>query len=176
MSLDDAYRQGLADYEAALVAQAQEQSASPEAYYYQGLMDYEQALLQQAAAGEGAGGGGEALYLQGMADYEALLMQHQAEQTALASEAGATPEEQEAYALGLMHREAELVANSLADAVKNLAADHRKAYDRGRAAYDAALAQQQPAQGPGADPQGGGQKPAAGRRAARGARKRAARG
>ena len=168
MSLDEAYRQGMADYEAALVAQAQQQAASPEAYYLQGLADYEQALLEQSAAAEAGAGGGEAYYLQGMADYEALLLQqHQEAEATLAAQAASATPQSEAYALGLMHYEAELLATALAEAAKNLSPEQRDEYEKGRAAYEAAVAQQQQQAG---EQQGqGGQPAAGGEQAARGA-------
>jgi hypothetical protein len=151
MSPDEAYQQGMADYEAAMVAHAQEGSASPEAYYHQGLMDYEQALLEQAAAADAAGGDAEAHYWQGISDYETLLLQTlEAEEAAASHAAAHGTDEEEAYTLGLLHRESELTTAALDEAVKNLSASQRTAYESARSDFDSALEAEQPGQ-PSAD-------------------------
>ena len=144
MSLDQAYLQGLVDYETALLAQAEQQGASPEAYYQQGLVDYELMLLQQAESA-GMAGSAEAHYMQGMADYEAALLQQQQAVAATSAQPDQPAgNEHEAFLLGLLHFEAELLAAKLSEAAGRLSAEDQQAYERGRAEYQAALAQQHP--------------------------------
>jgi hypothetical protein len=155
-TLEAAYLQGLADYELALHAQAELEAHvaaahqsellaslgaggdTHEAAYLQGLVDYETALHAHAELDAHLAAGGDshdAAYLQGLSDYETALLQH-------AEAAGAqdgSDEETEAYHIGILHAEAEALAEHLSQHVTDLPSELRDAYDRGRSEYQAAL-------------------------------------
>ena len=163
------YLQGLADYESALIAQAQ--AAEAEAAEAQ-LMEAQLAeaqmleaqlagqvpgmeahyahilgsLLEHQAALQAAAGGIEEAYLAGMAAYEGAMLS-QAQGTSEA--ASSPPLPQSLYLQGMYDYELELLVKQATEAAEQLSPEQRETYDQGRAAYERALAAQQQTLGPG---------------------------
>ena len=138
-AVEQAYTQGQADYEAALLQASAEQPDRIEGAYRQGLADYEAALLAQAGMEETLGRSHEQAYIQGLADYESALLQQQAA-AGLQGE-GQDPALEEAYQMGVARADAERLLKLLDSGSSELSDELREAYDKGVADYAAAVSE-----------------------------------
>jgi len=139
-AVEQAYAQGQADYEAALLGATAEQPDPIEAAYVQGLTDYESALIAQAGVEETLGLSHQEAYVQGLVDYEtALIQQHAAAGLDEGDAQDAALEE--AYQMGVARADAERFLKVLDSGSKELTAELREAYDKGVADYEAAVSE-----------------------------------
>jgi hypothetical protein len=144
--IEQAYLQGLADYETALQQQlaAAGTGSELEAAYIQGAAAYEAALVEQALAEAALA---EAAMVQAAvaetALAEAALAEHALARSAEAEQAArsASPEAQleEAYQLGVAYAEAQQLIKAIEASVGDLSDELREAHEKGRAAYAEAI-------------------------------------